>query len=332
MSNETIIALLQNQLADLETQLTQLLHRADTLRNTINTLKSEVSNLSAAQHQAIVQAQAANDLAKSALHNAQEASAALTVQRDEINAFIEHTAQQIENLAIKAQAAIDAKPCQTASEPAENEMAAEAQATVQAIAEQEAEEEEVIEEIVPQPIDEEPTSEVEEEEIVADLQKAQEQIAEESINEKQHSEEQEEPAQKDFNDEEPVVEEFVEEQIEDAPEHVESAEFESDNAPETIKDETTEAQIDKPLRNEQPDQSSIIPKISDIKAGISIGDRFLFQRQLFRNSGELMNKTITRLNAMSSFEEAMAWCEKNFEWDKESNAYELFTNVLRRRW
>lgn len=330
MSNETIIALLQNQLADLETQLTQLLHRADTLRNTINTLKSEVSNLSAAQHQAIVQAQAANDLAKSALHNAQEASAALTVQRDEINAFIEHTAQQIETLATKAQAAIDVKQSQPNPANEQDEIAAEAEATMQSIAEQEVAEEQLIDEIAPQPIDEQPTSEVEEEEIVADLQKAQEQIAEESI--EAQPTEQDEPTVEAQTDDEPAVEEFAEEHIDNVPEHVEDAEITEEQESEPAKDETIEAQIDKPLRSEQPDQSSIIPKISDIKAGISIGDRFLFQRQLFRNSGELMNKTITRLNAMSSFEEAMAWCEKNFEWDKESNAYELFTNVLRRRW
>lgn len=330
MSNETIIALLQNQLADLETQLIQLLHRADTLRNTINTLKSEVSNLSAAQHQAIVQAQAANDLAKSALHNAQEASAALTVQRNEINAFIEHTAQQIENLATKAQAAIDVKQSQPTLVNEQDEIAAEADATMQSIAEQEVAEEQLIDEIAPQPIDEQPTTEVEQEEIVADLQKAQEQIAEESI--EAQPTEQDEPTVESQTDDEPAVEEFAEEHIDNVPEHVEDAEITEEQESEPAKDETIEAQIDKPLRSEQPDQSSIIPKISDIKAGISIGDRFLFQRQLFRNSGELMNKTITRLNAMSSFEEAMAWCEKNFEWDKESNAYELFTNVLRRRW
>ena len=78
---------------------------------------------------------------------------------------------------------------------------------------------------------------------------------------------------------------------------------------------------------------SLVPKVEDIRKGITMGDRFLFQRELFGNNGELMNKTIDALNKLSSFEEAMAYTQQKFpNWNKESNAYELFTNLLKRRW
>ena len=77
--------------------------------------------------------------------------------------------------------------------------------------------------------------------------------------------------------------------------------------------------------------SSIVPRVEDIKKAISLGDRFLFQRELFAGNGEQMNKTIEYLNGLSSLEEALKYIEK-FGWNKDSNAYELFTNILKRRW
>lgn len=78
---------------------------------------------------------------------------------------------------------------------------------------------------------------------------------------------------------------------------------------------------------------SVVPKVEDIRKGITMGDRFLFQRELFGNNGELMNKTIDALNKLGSLEEAMAYTQQKFpNWNKESNAYELFTNLLKRRW
>lgn len=77
--------------------------------------------------------------------------------------------------------------------------------------------------------------------------------------------------------------------------------------------------------------SSIVPKLEDIRKGISLSDRFLFQRELFGGNGELMNKTIEKINGLSSLAEAEQYIAQ-FGWDKESNAYELFSNLLKRRW
>jgi primosomal protein N'' len=88
-----------------------------------------------------------------------------------------------------------------------------------------------------------------------------------------------------------------------------------------------------PLHNAtQPLQTSLFgTSVEDIRQAISLGDRFLFQRELFAGNGELMQKTLDELNALDSLEEAMDYVADNFEWDKESTAVQLFENVLKRR-
>lgn len=71
--------------------------------------------------------------------------------------------------------------------------------------------------------------------------------------------------------------------------------------------------------------------VGDIRQAISLGDRFLFQRELFAGNGELMQKTLDELNGLNSLNEAFEYMTDNFEWDKESTAVQLFENVLRRR-
>ncbi len=73
-------------------------------------------------------------------------------------------------------------------------------------------------------------------------------------------------------------------------------------------------------------------RIEDLKQGISLGDRFLFQRELFGQNGELMQKTLEELNKQVDFDAAVNYLDRKFPaWDKESATYELFINVLHRR-
>lgn len=71
--------------------------------------------------------------------------------------------------------------------------------------------------------------------------------------------------------------------------------------------------------------------VDDIKQAIALGDRFLFQRELFRQNVELMQRTFADINALHSFNEAIAYLDKHFDWDKESNTYALFLTALHRR-
>ena len=82
----------------------------------------------------------------------------------------------------------------------------------------------------------------------------------------------------------------------------------------------------------QPQQTTLFgAAVEDIRQAISLGDRFLFQRELFAGNGELMQKTLDELNALGSLEEAMDYVADNFEWESDSTAVQLFENVLKRR-
>ena len=113
--------------------------------------------------------------------------------------------------------------------------------------------------------------------------------------------------------EEPVVEPIVEPVVE--PEAAPQPEMKVEPAPRAV-----------------PQQTSLFgTAVEDIRQAISLGDRFLFQRELFAGNGELMQKTLDELNALGSLEEAMDYVADNFEWDSDSTAVQLFENVLKRR-
>ena len=122
--------------------------------------------------------------------------------------------------------------------------------------------------------------------------------------------------------EEPAVEEpAVEELIVEEPIVVEP-----------IAEPVMEPVVEKPAPRPMPQQTSLFgTAVEDIRQAISLGDRFLFQRELFAGNGELMQKTLDEINGLDSFNEAMEYVMSNFEWDKESTAVQLFENVLKRR-
>ncbi len=71
--------------------------------------------------------------------------------------------------------------------------------------------------------------------------------------------------------------------------------------------------------------------VSDIRQAISLGDRFLYQRELFAQNAELMQRTLTEINELGSFDEAMSYIGSHFQWDTESNSYQQFIVSLHRR-
>ena len=91
------------------------------------------------------------------------------------------------------------------------------------------------------------------------------------------------------------------------------------------------AEQPKPEAPRAPQQTSLFgTPVTDIRQAVSIGDRFLFQRELFGGNAEKLQQTLTELNNLHSLDEAVALGDK-FGWDKQSPTYELFINVLRRR-
>ena len=73
-------------------------------------------------------------------------------------------------------------------------------------------------------------------------------------------------------------------------------------------------------------------KVDDIKQAISIGDRFRFQRELFRGNGEEMNKTLTYLNQLATLKEAQAFLQSKYNWAADSEAAEDFYQILKRKY
>lgn len=148
----------------------------------------------------------------------------------------------------------------------------------------------------------------------------------------------------DFEVEEPIEEEeFVakevaEEPVAEAPK-VEEPKVEEPKVEEPV---VEEPKAEKPQQElfEEPvaEKEPAAPKamlygkpVDDIRLAISLGDRFLYQRELFGQNAELMQRSLTELNELHSFEEALNYISSHFQWDTESNTYQQFLVTLHRR-
>ena len=87
-----------------------------------------------------------------------------------------------------------------------------------------------------------------------------------------------------------------------------------------------------PVVEEQASPKAVVygKAVDDIRQAISLGDRFLYQRELFGQNAELMQRTLTELNELGSYEDAIQYISR-FGWDTESNTYQQFLVTLHRR-
>ncbi len=140
-------------------------------------------------------------------------------------------------------------------------------------------------------------------------------------------------------DEPELIEEFEDLEEEDE-------ELADDKEDQTISDETpilTLTETEKTVRptltrndilngNDISLNSSIgSKKITDIRQAISIGDRFRFQRELFRNNGEDMNKTLIYINQLASFDEVFQFLQSKYGWETENSNAEDFYQIVKRK-
>lgn len=128
-----------------------------------------------------------------------------------------------------------------------------------------------------------------------------------------------EPEPEPIAEPEPVVEPEPEPIAEPEPEPIAEPEPEPIAEPEPVVEPEIPA---------KPEQQELF--VTDIRKAISLGDRFLFQRELFGQNGEAMQRTLDIINHCSSEQEAFDYIEHNFEWDKKSPTYELFINAIHR--
>ena len=99
-----------------------------------------------------------------------------------------------------------------------------------------------------------------------------------------------------------------------------------------------EPEAEEPIVAEPEKKEEVSPKaalygkaVDDIRLAISLGDRFLYQRELFNQNAELMQRTLDELNHLISFDDATAYISSHFQWDTESNTYQQFLVTLHRR-
>ena len=138
------------------------------------------------------------------------------------------------------------------------------------------------------------------------------------------------PAPQPIQEEAPIVEPVAIEQPTPQPAIEEVKDIESIQEPRVEEPRVEEPRVEK--EEEVAPKASIYGKaVTDIRQAISIGDRFLYQRELFAQNAELMQRTLNELDQLHSFAEAMDYINMRFQWDQESNTYQQFIVTLHRR-
>ncbi len=148
----------------------------------------------------------------------------------------------------------------------------------------------------------------------------------------------------DFEVEEPIEEEeFVAKEVAEAPKveepkveepKVEEPKVEEPVVEEPKAEEPQQELFEEPVAEKEPAAPKAMlygKPVDDIRLAISLGDRFLYQRELFGQNAELMQRSLTVLNELHSFEEALNYISSHFQWDTESNTYQQFLVTLHRR-
>jgi len=72
-------------------------------------------------------------------------------------------------------------------------------------------------------------------------------------------------------------------------------------------------------------------KVDDIRQAISLGDRFRFQRELFKNNGEEMNKTLSYINMLATYEEVISFLQSKYAWEEDNPTAEDFYQLVKRK-
>ena len=130
-----------------------------------------------------------------------------------------------------------------------------------------------------------------------------------------------------------VVEKIVEKIVEKPVEVVAPEKPEIPESPEEPEKPVEPEPVAAPAKEETATPKAAVygKAVSDIRQAISLGDRFLYQRELFGQNAELMQRTLTEINELGSFDEAMSYIGSHFQGDTESNSYQQFIVSLHRR-
>jgi len=72
------------------------------------------------------------------------------------------------------------------------------------------------------------------------------------------------------------------------------------------------------------------PAVLDLKRGISLNDRFLFQRELFNNDRHEMNNVMIKLNAFDNYMSAEEFLRKSASWNFNDPVVKSFLQAIKK--
>lgn len=86
-------------------------------------------------------------------------------------------------------------------------------------------------------------------------------------------------------------------------------------------------------KNPKKDVSSKMQSkpIQDIAAAISLNDKFIFIRELFKGDKEQYLETIQLLNNFDTYENAIGFLNENFDWEAEDPNFERLKELVKRK-
>ena len=107
----------------------------------------------------------------------------------------------------------------------------------------------------------------------------------------------------------------------------------ADDEPFELFSDTGETLLDVAIKSTQNWRSDYPgPKIGDINDGITFNDRILLLNKLFYGDSDQYRLSISRLNELNSFDEAVEYLQAAFpDWDEQSDTVYRFYMIVRRR-
>lgn len=98
---------------------------------------------------------------------------------------------------------------------------------------------------------------------------------------------------------------------------------------ETKKEEVVPEEVPGVLRSVNDVIQTPPPKL-DVKRGLSLNDRFYFQRELFDNDREAMNSVMTSLNVFDNYEEMERYLREKTSWNFKDERVKSFLELLKK--
>ena len=112
--------------------------------------------------------------------------------------------------------------------------------------------------------------------------------------------------------------------------------------PERIVEETIQVQtqelVQEPVHKGNSERSGLFlndllekNNLSDFRKAFSLNDRFRFRRELFGGNEERMNKVISDLNNLHTYEDSVTYLNNELKWNIEDEAVSDFIKLLEKR-